>query len=280
MKRLLGVAAAGVLAACSPVSILNGLAPRDGVTVTRDLHYAAGDRHGLDIYAPAAAKAAPVVVFVYGGGWTKGDKGQYRFVGSELAAKGFLTVIPDYRVYPQVRYPDFLRDNAAAVAWTRANIARYGGDPSRLFLMGHSAGAYNVAMLTLDKRWLAEAGLDPDRTIAGTIGLSGPYDFLPIRDPDVIPVFASAADMRETQPIAYARGDAPPMLLATGTDDRTVLPRNTEHLAAAIALDGGHVETRFYEDVDHVRIVGAMSAIARWLAPTMTDVLAFLEKHS
>jgi acetyl esterase/lipase len=274
----------GMLSACSPVTILNALAPKAGITETRDVRYAPGDRHELDIYAPEEAlvgrSAAPVVVFIYGGGWTDGNKGEYRFVAAALAARGYLTVVPDYRLYPRVRFPAFLQDNAAAVAWTKANIARYGGDPHRIFLMGHSAGAYNVAMLTLDKQGLAAVGMDPDRDITGTIGLAGPYDFLPLHDPELENVFAPAGDLRLSQPITFARGNAPPMFLAAGTADTTVLPLNTEHLAAAIRRDGGTVEERLYPGVNHTKIIGAMAGVLRWLAPSMADVTGFLDRYS
>jgi acetyl esterase/lipase len=268
-----------MLSACSPVAVLNTLAPKSAVTVSRDLRYLPGERHGLDIYAPVGCEAAPVVVFFYGGGWKDGDKGDYRFVAAALAARGFVTVVPDYRLYPQVRFPAFLQDNAASVAWTLGNIGRYGGDPNRLFLMGHSAGAYNVAMLTLDRRWLRAVGVDGDRAIEGSIGLAGPYDFLPLHDPELEAIFAPAGDLRLSQPITFARGDAPPMLLAAGTADETVWPRNTERLAAAIRGDGGSVETRLYPGVTHTTIIGAMAGVLRWLAPTRADVMAFLRLH-
>jgi acetyl esterase/lipase len=197
--------AMSAVAACSAVGLLNAAAPRDGITTTLDVPYAAGPRHGLDIFAPSGA-GLPVVVFIYGGGWKDGSKSMYRFVGATLANRGFVTVIPDYRVFPQVRFPDFLRDTARAMAWTKANIARYGGDPNRVSLMGHSAGAHIAAMLTLDRQWLIAVGLDPDRDIDAMIGLSGPYDFLPLHDPELDLIFAPARDLRRTQQIAFARG--------------------------------------------------------------------------
>ncbi len=266
-----------LLSACSPVAVLNALAPTAGITETTDVRYAPGDRHELDIYAPSVRTGpVPVVVFIYGGGWKDGDKAEYRFVAAALAAQGFLTVVPDYRLFPEVRFPAFLQDNAAAVAWTKAHVAAYGGDPDRMFLMGHSAGAYNVAMLTLDKQWLAADGLDPDRDITGMIGLAGPYDFLPLHDPELEDIFAPAGDLRLTQPITFARGDAPPMFLAAGTADTTVLPRNTQHLAAAVRQDGGQVEERLYPGVNHTKIIGAMAGVLRWLAPSLGDVTGYL----
>lgn len=280
-----------LLSACSPVAALNAVSPVAGITVSRDVPYGAGSRRSLDVYAPAGSPAgappgaassagrAPVIVFIYGGRWEDGDKATYRFVGAALAAEGYLTVVPDYRVFPAVRFPVFLQDAAAAVAWTRANVARYGGDPHRIVLMGHSAGAHIAAMLTLDRQWLAAAGLDADRDIAGMVGLAGPYDFLPLHDPDLDEIFAPAGDLRQTQPITFARGDAPPVFLAAGTDDRTVLPRNTERLAAVIRRDGGQVEERLYPGIDHVRILGAIAWPLRWLAPVLRDVTGFLDRH-
>jgi acetyl esterase/lipase len=279
-RWLLGLAILPVMSGCSPVAVLNALAPKTGITENRDVRYVPGDRHDLDIYVPTGVGPAPVVVFIYGGGWKDGDKSQYRFVGAALAARGFLTVVPDYRLFPAVRFPVFLRDNAAAVAWVKTNIARYGGDPGRIFLMGHSAGAYNVAMLTLDKQWLGAAGLDPDRDIAGMIGLAGPYDFLPLHDPELEDIFGPAGDLRLSQPITFARGNAPPMLLAAGTADQTVLPRNTEHLAAAIRADGGSVEERTYPGVNHTGIIAAMAGVLRWMAPSMADVTGFLDRNT
>jgi acetyl esterase/lipase len=280
LHRFPGFLMVSVLSACSPVGVLNALAPTSGITQARNVRYAEGDRRELDIYAPHSPRPAPVVVFIYGGGWKDGDKSLYRFVGAALAARGFLTVVPDYRLYPAVRFPVFLRDNATAVAWTKHHIAQYGGDPKRIFLMGHSAGAYNVAMLTLDRQWLRSDGLDPDRDILGAVGLAGPYDFLPLHDPELEDIFAPAGDLRLSQPITFVRGDAPPMLLAAGTADQTVLPRNTEHLAAAIRRDGGKIEERFYQGVNHTKIIGALAAALRWLAPSLADVTGFLDRYA
>jgi acetyl esterase/lipase len=298
-----------LLPGCSRIGVLNALSPRAGVTETHDIHYADGERHSLDIYAPtadirpAAADAqavngaagrssrpegtvaaprngAPVVIFFYGGGWKQGNKEIYRFVGATLSARGYVTVVPDYQLFPAVRFPVFIQDAAAAVAWTRENIAHYGGDPHRIFLMGHSAGAYIAAMLTLDRQWLAADGLDPDRDIAGMVGLAGPYDFLPFHDPKVGEIFAPAGDLRRTQPISFARGDASPMFLASGARDTTVLPRNTEHLAAAIRRDGGQVEERLYPLVAHALILGCLAWPLRWVAPVFRDVTGFLDRHA
>ncbi|MBS0638316.1 MAG: alpha/beta hydrolase [Proteobacteria bacterium] len=267
-----------LLSACSPVGLLNATAPTGGVTITHDVSYGTGQRQHLDIYAPSLQNA-PVVVFFYGGGWTDGDKAMYRFLGSALAARGYLTVVPDYRIYPDARFPAFVQDGAASVAWTQANIARYGGDPTRIALLGHSAGAHTAAMLTLDRRWLRAEGLDPDRSITAMAGLAGPYDFLPLNDPELEAIFAPAGDLRLTQPITFARGDAPPLFLATGTSDTTVWPRNTLNLAAAIRRQGGQVEVATYAAASHRLIIGALAGPLRWTVPVMRDVSRFLDHH-
>lgn len=273
--RLVAIMLTGLLSACSPVSVLNALAPRDGVTITPDLSYGQADRQMLDVYTPAEGPA-PVVVFLYGGGWRSGDKAMYRFVASALAAHGYVTVVPDYRVYPAAVFPDFLRDAARAVAWTKREISRYGGDPCRIVLMGHSAGAYIVAMLALDRQWLTAQAIDPDLDLAGVIGLSGPYDFLPLSDPALQAIFAPAGDLRTSQPISFVRGDAAPMLLAHGRTDSVVWPLNTIRLADALRAHGGRVKRRLYSGLGHAATLGAIAAPLRWLAPVMADVDAFV----
>ncbi len=172
-----GVAALAVaLAACATATVVKAVTPKGGVAIVKDQRFGADPRQTLDVYAPKHASLAPrpVVVFLYGGSWQGGDKALYVFVGAALARRGFVTVIPNYRLYPQVRWPAFLEDNAKAVRWARDHARDYGGDPGDLFLMGHSAGAYNAAELTFDKRWLAAVGMDPARDLRGMVGMSGP----------------------------------------------------------------------------------------------------------
>ncbi len=266
--------ASAALAGCSPADLLNAVAPArleaDGIA------YGPEPRQRLDVYRPVGFGPFPVVMFVYGGDWQAGHRSLYRFVGGALAASGFVTVVPDYRLYPAIRYPVFLADCARALAWTRREIGRHGGRPGAPFLIGHSAGAYNVAMLTLDPRFLAAEALRPGADIAGTVGLAGPYDFLPFGTPMLRDLFGTAPDPRDTQPIDHVDGDAPPMLLLAGTADHTVHPDNTTRLAARIRSRGGRVADRLYPGIDHVEIIGAFAAPLRLLAPSFRDSVAFL----
>jgi len=267
-------------AACSPTAVLNALAPRDGVTVTRDLAYQDGPRHTLDVYAPrAAATPAPVVVFFYGGGWESGSKEMYRFVGAALAARGVVTVIADYRLYPEIRFPAFMQDAAAAVAWTHANAARFGGDPHRLFLLGHSAGGQIVALLALDASYLAAVNLSPQRDLCGFIGLAGPYDFLPLHSATLKEIFGPEAERPCSQPINFVSPQAPPMLLLAGSDDDTVDPGNTLRLATRLRVAGGAVEEKIYPGVGHKTLIGAFSGPLTFIVPVREAVLRFVAAH-
>jgi acetyl esterase/lipase len=257
-------------------TVLALMAP-GGARVTHDIAYAPGPRGKLDVYEPRRALAgAPVAVFFYGGSWQSGDKGFYRFVGAALAARGIVAVIPDYRLYPQVLYPQFLRDNAAAVAYVKRHAAEWGADPARLYLIGHSAGAYDAVMLGVDRRWLAEAGLDAASDIAGVIGLAGPYDFLPLRDPKLKIIFGPEDQRRDTQPIAHADGRSPPMLLAAGTRDGTVDPGNATRMAAAVQARGGAAEARLYPGIGHVGILTALLGPFRHRAPVLDAITGFI----
>ncbi len=265
--------------ACSPTGVLNATAPRGGITVTRDLAYGGDPRQRLDVYAPDAATGgadAPVAVFFYGGGWTEGSKDQYGFVARALARRGIVTIVPDYRVYPQVRFPDFVTDGAAATRWARDNARRYGGNPRRLVVIGHSAGGYIAAMLALDPEYLHAVGLDPGRDLAGCVGLAGPYDFLPLGTDELRAIFGPSDHLARTQPINFATATAPPMLLVTGQSDDTVYPRNSVHLAARIRERGGRAATIVYPRVGHRLLIGAFSRPLRFLAPVLDDVSGFI----
>ncbi len=273
--------AAVTLCGCAATTVLNNLEPRWNVTAARDLAYAPGLRHDLDVYAPHnPAPHHPVVVFIYGGGWDSGEKSQYRFVGAALASHGYLVVIPNYRIYPQAHYPDFLEDSAQAVRWAKDHAAGYGGDPNELFLLGHSAGAYNAAMLTLDPRWLQAVGLDPHRDVKGFIGLAGPYDFLPLKSDELKTIFGAAGQEPPSQPINHVDGRAPPAFLAHDDGDTVVYPSNTEHLTAKMQAAGGQVETRYYKGLSHALMIGVFAAPLRFLAPVFNDVTHFIDAQA
>lgn len=273
-------AGAALLAGCSPLSIINQLAPSDTYRVSSSIEYGSLDRQKLDVYVPAhGADKAPVVVFFYGGNWNSGERGDYLFVAEALAEQGFVTVIADYRMYPEVRFPDFLGDCALAVRWTMAHIAEHGGDTTHVFLMGHSAGAYNAAMLALNPQYLSAAGVD-STSIRGWIGLAGPYDFLPIQDQITREVFGYPDTPHSTQPIEFATAAAPPALLITGADDDTVDPGNSVRLAARLRSLGGDVKQTVYPKTGHRLLVGAFASPLRRMAPTLHDVTAFIDERS
>ncbi|NWB58392.1 alpha/beta hydrolase, partial [Pseudomonas sp. F1002] len=279
-KKLLQVftlAIATLLAACSPIKVLNALTPTSTFTKTSSLAYGDDPRQKLDIYRPVTALPdAPVVVFFYGGSWNSGSKDDYGFVGEALASRGIVVVIADYRLYPQVRYPLFLQDGAQAVAWAYQHSAEYGGDPRKLYVMGHSSGAYNAAMLALDPQWLAGVGLSPS-VFKGWIGLAAPYDFLPIENRDVRPVFFYPDSPPDSQPINHVSQSAPPSLLIASVDDNLVNPkRNTGGLAKKLRAAGVPVEEFYFTKTSHATLVASMSRPLRWLAPVLDRVTAFI----
>jgi len=279
------LAALAGLAACAPSAALNALAPSSTHTRVNDVAYGPLARQRLDVYrptAPAPAGGWPVVVFFYGGSWNSGDRAQYAFVGEALASRGMLAVLADYRLYPEVRYPLFLEDSARALAFGLQQAATWGGNPKRVYVMGHSAGAYNAAMLALDARWLAGTGHAPAE-LAGFIGLAGPYEFLPMTNVAAQPVFFHPNYPPGTQPVDYASGQAgappaPRTFLGVAAVDPLVDPvRNSAALTARLQAAGATVVLRRYERVNHLTLIGAFGQPLRWLAPVLDDVAAFVD---
>jgi acetyl esterase/lipase len=230
----------------------------------------------LDVYAPAHAAGAPVVVFFYGGAWINGERRWYRYVGEALSRHGIVVVIPDYR---KTKFPTFMDDAVQAVAWTRAHAAEFGGNPRQLFLMGHSAGAHIAALLATDARYLARVAMQP-RDLAGFIGLAGPYDFAPFSDDYLLDVFGSDPQAQAAaMPANYVDGDEPPMLLLQGLKDGTVWPRNARSLAEKLQARGEPVETKFYPNLGHLRIALSLSSPFSRGTTTLDDVLDFVARH-
>lgn len=277
-----GAALVALLSGCSSTGVLDRLVPSDTyVTPPATVAYGTDVRQKLDVYKPLPANVqgtgpAPLVVFLYGGSWTNGERADYRFVGEALASRGIVAVIADYRVSPAHRYPAFVQDSASAVAWALSHAAEVGADPARVFVMGHSAGGYNAAMVALDARWLRAAGHDP-RQLAGWIGLAGPYEFLPIGDPDVQVAFDWPNTKPDTQPINHVSPQAPrTLLLAAKNDDKVNPTRNTVALAGKLQGAGVNTTLKLLDSLSHVTLVAAMATPLNFLGPVAGEVADFV----
>lgn len=244
--------------------------------------YGAGPRHKLNIWVPEGTQKSdrlPVLVWLYGGGWYSGARDDYGFAGRAFARAGFIVVIPDYRIVPDGHWPDFLEDSAAAVAWTAQNIGDYGGDPARIALSGHSAGAYNAVMIALDPQWMRAAGSDAS-VIRGVAALAGPYDFYPFEPGGRADVaMGDIRPIERTQPIRFVRPDAPPLWLGHGSADTVVRVRNSRRLAAAMQRVGGSTELRVYDGLSHNDLVMALTGPLQFKGPTiLPEMTEFLRE--
>ena len=286
-RRSLFAMLPALLTACSAVDVLNATVPSDTYRNIASVPYGDQSRQKLDVYLPTqalaekslAAGGAPMVVFFYGGSWSSGNRADYRFVGEALASQGIAVVVADYRLSPEVRYPVFLQDSALAMRWAFDNAQKYGADPARIFVMGHSAGAYNAAMLALDKRLLGAVGLSPAR-LAGWIGLAGPYDFLPIGDRLTRVAFEWPNTPPDSQALFHASSASPPALLLAPEQDSLVnTQRSTVGMAQRLKSSGVRVESELYDTVSHVTIVAAMASVLRSRAPVLERVTAFVQAN-
>jgi len=261
-----------LLSGCA-LPALDLITPRAGYERSVGLSYGEDPRQTLDVYLPVEPRdGAPTVVFFYGGSWQEGYKDGYRFLAQALTDIGYRVVVPDYRLYPQVRFPAFVEDGAAAVGW----VVNEGLAQDGLVLIGHSAGAHIAAMLALDDRFLTAAGVSRSN-ITAWVGLSGPYDFLPLRSLDLIDIFGGAEGIPGTQPVNFVSPDDPPALLIDGLEDRIVRPNNLPSLAEAYSRAGVSVQTRRYEGVNHNDTVASFSVRLRSRSPAFDDTVAFLQ---
>ncbi len=274
LRNIAVLLTASLLCGCSPLNILNGIGPESGYRKIISIPYGHDPRQQLDIYQPRISRDGIVVMFFYGGGWSRGQRAEHRFVAQTLTQHGATVVISDYRLYPEAVFPDFMQDAAAAVAWTHRNIAQYGGDPKKIYLVGHSAGAHIVSLLALDARYLAAQGLGTN-IVAGVIGLATPTDFATTLGVKYRPAFVDQAQLERAQPVRYVRSDAPPMLLQHGADDTVVLPRNSVVLAERITVEGGQARAIVYPDKSHSSLLLIFSEFLG-RSPILDDTLHFL----
>jgi acetyl esterase/lipase len=269
------------LVGCTPVMIVNTLINRNAFDLKSDVAYGPAQRQRLDVYSPKNASKAPVLIFVHGGGWYRGSKEEYPFLGDAFVEKGYVTVIISYRVAPQAVFPAFVQDVASSVRWVKDNIADLGGDPDRIYLMGQSSGAHIASLVALDPRYLREVGLERN-AIRAFVGQAGPYDFrdfLEVDKPTQI-AMGPREQWPQTQSINFVDGKQPPMLLQHGLKDTVVNIKNPDILSAIIKEKGGVVEVKYYPEVDHPGIVGAISRVARFIDPKIfPDIIAFLAKY-
>ncbi len=265
-----------MMAGCSSAlfGVLNVTDGAERVAPVRSVVYDSSHGLQLDVYRPQAAVGdAPLVVYFFGGSWQNGSRNRFAFVGKALAERGVVAVVPDYRLYPEVKFPAFMDDAAKAVAWARANARELGADPQRIFLMGHSAGAHIAALLAADAQYLAAVDLRP-ADLAGVIGLAGPYDLRPKGYPKLEDLFGEPQRWPLARPLDFIDGSEPPFLLLHGTGDNTVWAKNSELMAERLQAAGVEARLELYPDVGHVRILMALRFPG--LVPVLDDTMDFI----
>jgi acetyl esterase/lipase len=276
-----------LLGGCSALQVVNSVSKIYTAEVKEDIEFGAHPKLKYDLYLPDNPSDefnnTPVVVFFYGGSWNRGDKSEYEFVGRRLASMGYITAVPNYRLYPEVQYPDFLKDGAQSIAHLKKELQKpeyQNFKPAQQYvLMGHSAGAYNAAMLALDPRWLHAAGVEHDGSIRGLIGLAGAYNIYPINDTDVQPVFYHPNYPPQSQPIDYAATpNVPSLLLAPQSDTLVSIDRNTNALHQALKAAGNQSKVETVEGTDHVTLIGTLSPILFFKGSTSKPIDEFIRE--
>lgn len=281
MKRsFLAILSLLVTSACSEALFFAANFPSffSAQKITRDIDFGSKNGMKLDVYTPDDKnEKRPVLVFFYGGAWMMGSKESYRFAADAFTKHGYVVVIPDYIKYPEVKFPAWQEDAAKAVAWAHNNIAKFGGDESRLFIAGHSAGAHIGALLATDEEYLKKEG-GSRSWIKAFAGLAGPYDFVP-EEPEYKDMFGPPERYKYMQVTNYIDGKQPPMLLLWGLDDKEVAKENITKLETGLKDKSGVWKTKYYEGVNHIDIVGGLAYFGTGRAPVAEDVDDFFIKY-
>jgi len=269
------LAAMFLFAACAPVKFLNTITPSGSYKLAKNVAYGDGARQKLDIYQPNEPRiGGAVVIYVYGGSWDTGNKNMYKFVGEAFASGGYTTIIPDYRLYPAAHYPDFINDTASAIAYT---AKRY--PDKAVVVIGHSAGAYNAMMTTVDPKYLRSQGLDICETIAGMVGLAGPYGAFPLKEEPYITIFPNRHTGTDA-PAQMTLGPTPPVFMAIGDKDTTVSDLHSTVLQKNIRARGGLADYKVYPGLNHTDIVKVLSRYFDDDSELKGDILSFIVTNS
>ena len=287
-SRYLVALTACLISACSPIKVLNSLVPESGFELVSGIEYGANSRQKLDLYLPKTQAKQPninskVVIFYYGGNWDSGERADYKFVAEALSAQGYIVVIPDFRLYPEVLFPSLMSDPVTVAKWVKTLINQYGGDANKVFLAGHSSGAHMAVMMAINPEYLAAVSLQP-KDFAGVIGLAGPYDFLPLKSERLKTIFGNEQEQLKSQPINFVDGNFkdgkhPPILLGVGKKDGTVWPRNTFNLAKKIKDNNGLVEVAEFENYGHVDMVAKLAKPLRGDGKLLKTITTFIDEH-
>ena len=263
-----------LFAACSPVRFLNTITPSGSYKLVKDIAYGDDERQKLDIYQSSVSKpGAPIVVFIHGGSWDSGSKRMYKFVGEAFTSQGYTVVIPNYRLYPDVVYPQFINDTAAAIAFTAKRYPEQG-----LVVMGHSAGAYNVMMVTVEPKYLRAQGIEVCQAIAGTVGLAGPYGAFPLKAEPLVTIFPGR-HMTDDAPVNLINGPTPPVFMAIGDKDTTVSELHSLKLSEIIHARGGKADFKTYPGLNHTDVVKVLSRYFDGDSELKGDILRFIEAN-
>ena len=275
--RILLLAALFPLYSCSGVDLLNATVPDSGFELVEDIDYGPDPRQRLDVYLPSQpADNSQVIVFVYGGAWRMGEKSDYKFIGQALSSAGHTVVIPDYRLYPDVVFPDFVTDIVLAIeAFDSASDSNNKIPPidtSSIVLMGHSSGAHSVALISADPSYLADTGT----SVKALIGLAGPYD-LPLELEEVASVFALATDPDVTNPLRLATDKHPQTLLIHGTDDERVEPRHTRRYFDVLQSLDVESSMLMVDGASHASVVAVIAQPLQSTSEVAPAIFTFLE---
>lgn len=262
-----------IFTSCTPVSFLNGITPSKSYLLEKNVSYGSLGSQVMDIYQARAKKEnSPIIVFIHGGSWDSGSKDIYKFFAEGFTSEGYDVAVPNYRLFPEIIFPDMLHDTAKAVAYLSNLFSN-----RKVVLIGHSAGGYNALMVSMNKHYLKEQGISVCSLISGVVSISSPTGVYELKKEPLVTIFPDRFKYNDA-PMAYVDNATPSLLVINGLADKVVDPQNAIILSEKVNKRGGQSVLKLYPDTNHTQAVQVMSRYFDDNISLKSDILNFIDE--
>lgn len=254
---------------------INGLTPKKGYSIRHNLAYGLKARQRLDLYISDRKQQKPLILFVHGGAWRHGDKSAYKFVGEAFSRFGYDVAVLNYHLAPEHKFPSYVTDLAVALNYLEQQQAKLGISTENIALMGHSAGAFNIASLLYHPE---HYDLTIKQNIKALIGIAGPYHFDYKGDPLAEHAFEHDVPFDQVMPYYFVKNNSVKHYLFLAENDQIVKDKNSLDFKLQLEQQGNHCEIRVIPKTGHISIMGSVSSLFSRFFKTRSEIIEILDR--